>query len=180
METKLITKTWKIDPTHSEIHFKVKHLMVSTVTGSFDEFKGTVKTERDDFQDAKISFATSVASINTKNAGRDEDLKSDHFFNAEKFPEITFVSTSFKSIKKESYKLHGNLTIRDKTKEIELDVEFNGVVTDSYGNLKAGFQLSGEINRKDFGLNYHAVTETGGLVVADKIKLEMNVQVVLS
>lgn len=171
---------WTIDPAHSEIHFKVKHMMVSTVTGAFNEFEGEAETENDDFQGASISFAANIASISTNNAQRDEHLKSDDFFNAEQFPQMTFKSSAFTKESDGDYKLVGDLTIRDNTHEVSLDVEYNGTVVDPYGQTKAGFEITGVINRKDFGLQWGAVTEAGSVVVSDKVKLALNIQLLKS
>jgi polyisoprenoid-binding protein YceI len=162
---------WSIDPAHSEITFKVKHMMISTVTGHFDDFQATVMADGENFKNANIAFSAKAASINTKNKDRDAHLKSDDFFNAEKFPELKFVSKSF-----DGEQLIGDLTIRDITKEIALDVDFNGVAVDPYGQTKAGFEINGEINRKDFNLTWNAVTEAGSIVVSDKVKLAVEVQ----
>lgn len=162
---------WKIDPTHSDIAFKVKHMMISTVTGFFNEFDGEVESDNDDFNGAKINFSIAIDSINTKNADRDGHLKSDDFFNAESYPNMTFQSKSFNE---ES--LVGDLTIRDVTKEVVLDVDFQGIAVDPYGQTKAGFEVTGNINRKEFGLNWSAVTEAGNIVVSDKVKLQLDVQ----
>lgn len=162
---------WSIDNTHSEIAFKVKHMMISTVTGHFEEFDATAKTNGDDFKDATLEFSAKTASINTKNKDRDTHLKSDDFFNSEKFPEMKFISKSF-----DGNKLIGDLTIRDVTKEITLDADFNGIAVDPYGQTKAGFEMSGEINRKDFNLTWSAVTEAGSIVVSDKVRLVIDVQ----
>lgn len=162
---------WIIDNAHSEIAFKVKHMMISTVTGYFEDFQATVETQEDDFKNAAIEFSAKTASINTKNKDRDAHLKSDDFFNAEKYPELTFVSKSF-----DGEKLVGDLTIRDVTKPIELEVEFNGEAVDPYGQTKAGFEIKGEINRKDFNLTWNAITEAGSIVVSDKVKLVIDVQ----
>ncbi len=170
-----VTK-WVIDPTHSEIHFKVKHMMVSTVTGAFNEFEGAVEAADETFENAKVSFSANVASIDTNNGQRDEHLKSDDFFNAEQFPKLSFVSKSFTK-KGDDFELVGDLTIRDITKEVKLNVEFNGVVVDPYSQTKAGFELSGKINRKDFGLKWSAITEAGSVVVSDDVRLVLNVQV---
>ena len=180
MSTMTSTKTkWSIDPTHSEVQFKVKHLVISTVTGTFKKFEGALETESEDFDGAKATFNLDVASIDTNVADRDAHLKSDDFFSAEKFPHITFEGTLKKS-GSDTFKLVGPLTIRDVTKEIELDVELGGTMVDPYGQTKAGFEISGVINRKEYGLNWSAVTEAGGVVVADKVKLQLNVQVVKS
>lgn len=174
-----LTKTlWKIDPTHSEIQFKVKHLVISTVTGSFNTFDGSVETEDDDFAGADVRFEADINSITTNNEQRDGHLKSDDFFNAEKFPKLTFESASFEKTGDDTYKMAGNLTIRDVTKKITLDVVYGGTVVDPYGQTKAGFELTGTINRKEYGLSWSAVTEAGNLVVADNVKLIMNVQFV--
>ena len=167
------TTKWSIDNTHSEIGFRVRHMMISNVTGNFEDFQATAQTNGEDFKNAVIEFSAKTESINTKNKDRDTHLKSDDFFNAEKFPEIKFVSKSF-----DGEKMVGDLTLRDVTKEITLDAELNGIAVDSYGQTKAGFEISGEINRKDFGLNWNSVTEAGSIVVSDKVKLVADVQFV--
>ena len=141
METLVGKKTWGIDPAHSEIMFKVKHMMVSTVTGFFDEFEGEVTSEADDFSDAQIRFSAKTQSINTKNSDRDNHLKSDDFFNAADYPEISFSSTAFNRNDEDSFELVGDLTIRDITREVQLEVEYNGQAVDAYGQTKAGFEL---------------------------------------
>ncbi len=167
------TTNWSIDPTHSEIAFKVKHMMISTVTGHFEDFTATAKTNGDDFQNATIAFSAKTDSVNTKNTDRDAHLRSDDFFNSEKFPEMRFVSKSFAG-----GELIGDLTIRDVTKEVVLEAELNGVAVDPYGQTKAGFEIRGEINRKDFGLTWGAITEAGNIVVSDKVKLVLDVQLI--
>lgn len=162
---------WSIDNAHSEIAFKVKHMMISTVTGHFEDFEATAKTNGDNFNNAVIEFSAKTASLNTKNKDRDAHLKSDDFFNSEKFPEIKFVSKSF-----DGENLIGDLTIRDVTKEITLNADFNGVAVDPYGQTKAGFEITGELNRKDFNLTWSAITEAGSIVVSDKVKLAVDVQ----
>lgn len=162
---------WAIDPTHSEITFKVKHMMISTVTGHFQEFDANLETDNDNFVDASINFSAKIDSINTKNADRDGHLKSDDFFNAEAYPEMTFVSKSF-----DGETLVGDLTIRDVTKEVTLDVDVNGIAVDPYGQTKAGFEIKGEISRKDFNLTWNAVTEAGSIVVSDKVKIQVEAQ----
>ncbi|PKD43685.1 YceI family protein [Rhodohalobacter barkolensis] len=175
MSTDTLTK-WTIDTAHSEITFKVKHLVISTVTGKFKEFDATVETDNDDFEDAKITFETSIDSIETGNEDRDNHLKSDDFFNASEYPKMKFESTSFKKTGDGEYKLIGDLTIRDHIKQVELDAEYGGTVVDPYGNTKAGFEVTGKINRKEFGLTWSAVTEAGSVVVSDEVKLNLNVQ----
>lgn len=172
------TSKWAIDPSHSEISFKVKHLVVTTLTGKLETFEGGLETANEDFSDANISFTADVASINTGNADRDGHLKSDDFFNAEAFPKVTFTSTSFTKTGDGEYKLTGNITLRDVTKPIELTVEYGGTATDPWGNVKAGFEINGKIKRKEFGLKWDALTEAGGAVVSDEVKLHLNVQLV--
>jgi len=167
----LANTNWKIDTDHSEIAFKVKHMMISTVTGYFENFEASIDSENENFNDAKIKFSAKTDSINTKNEDRDTHLKSDDFFNSEKFPELSFVSKSF-----DGEKLVGDMTIRDITKEITLDIDFNGVAVDPYGQTKSGFEIKGEINRKDFNLTWSAVTEAGSIVVSDKVKLVVDAQ----
>lgn len=169
---------WVIDPSHSEITFKVKHLVVTTLTGRFSSFEGSLETPGDDFSGAAVLFSADVDSISTGNADRDGHLKSDDFFNAAAFPKLTFRSTSFSKTGDNAYKLAGDLTIRDVTKPIELDVEYGGTAVDPWGNTKAGFEINGRIERKEFGLKWDALTEAGGAVVSDEVKLHLNVQVV--
>ncbi|MGV9003725.1 YceI family protein [Flavobacterium sp.] len=162
---------WKIDSTHSEIAFKVKHMMISTVTGNFEDFDATINTNDESFNNASFEFNAKIDSINTKNKDRDAHLKSDDFFNSEKFPEMKFVSESF-----DGQKLIGDLTIKDVTKKVALNAELNGVAVDPYGQTKAGFEISGEISRKEFNLTWNAVTEAGSIVVSDKVKLVIDAQ----
>ena len=162
---------WKVDVSHSEIEFKVKHMMISTVTGSFADFDADVETDNDQFNNAKFSFSAKVDSINTKNKDRDAHLNSEEFFNSEKYAQLTFRSRSF-----DGEKLVGDLTIKDVTKEITLQVDFNGIAVDPYGQTKAGFEMTGNINRKDFNLTWNAVTEAGNVVVSENVKLIANLQ----
>ncbi|ASV29198.1 YceI family protein [Maribacter cobaltidurans] len=162
---------WVIDPTHSEVSFKVKHMMISTVTGHFEKFDATIDAENDEFENASLSVEISIDSINTKNKDRDGHLMSDDFFKAEEFPKMTFTSKSFNKDK-----IIGDLTIRDVTKEVELDVDFNGIAVDPYGQTKAGFEIRGSINRKDFNLTWSAVTEAGNVVVSDQVKMVIDAQ----
>ena len=171
---------WVIDPAHSEIHFKVKHLVISNVTGAFDKFNATVYSPGDDFTDARIDFTADVNSINTNQPDRDNHLKSVDFFDAANYPELLFKSKSLRKKGNNDFILTGDLTIRGITKQVDLDGEFGGIVKDPYGNTKAGFELNGKINRKEFGLHWNAITEAGGVVVADEIKLMMNVELAKS
>ncbi|MCW3115667.1 MAG: hypothetical protein JWR18_4063 [Segetibacter sp.] len=169
---------YKIDVDHSDIMFKVKHLMISTVTGIFKKFDATLEVNEQDLSDAKVTFEADVTSIDTKNEQRDTHLKSDDFFNAEQFPKMTFTSTSIERTGDDEFRLMGDLTIRDTTKSVELKVEYNGSTKDPWGFERMGFEVSGKINRKEYGLKWSAVTEAGGLVVADDVKLAMNVEMV--
>jgi polyisoprenoid-binding protein YceI len=179
METMVKTK-WSIDPAHSEIHFKVRHLVISTVTGSFSKFEGSVEASSDDFSDAEIEFSADVNSINTNQADRDTHLKSPEFFDTAKYPYLTFKSTAFKSVGDNQFEMTGDLTIRGITRQVTFDTEFGGTVKDPWGNIKAGFEINGKINRKEFGLTWNALTETGNMVVADEIKIHINVELVKS
>ncbi|WP_373495343.1 YceI family protein [Aquiflexum sp.] len=173
MSTATATTTkWSIDPTHSEVSFKVKHLVISTVTGYFKSFEGSVEADSEDFDGANISFSAEIASISTNQSDRDTHLKSADFFDAEKFPKM-----SFSGILKGST-LEGELTIKDITKTLTLDVDFGGVVEDPYGNTKAGFEIEGKISRKEYGLMWNAVTEAGSVVVSDKVRIIVNAQVI--
>ncbi len=171
-----MAKSWNIDPTHSEVQFKVKHLVISTVTGSFNSFEGSLESESEDFEGATAKFALETASIDTNVADRDTHLKSPDFFDAENFPKISFEGTLNKA--GDDYKLIGDLTIKDVTKPLELDVDFGGKMVDGYGQHKAGFEITGKINRKEYGLTWSMVTEAGGVVVGDDVKLALNVQLV--
>ena len=170
--------TYKIDPAHSEITFKVRHLMISNVSGSFARFDGVMTSEKEDFTDASVSFEAEVSSVSTNQEQRDLHLLSDDFFNAEKFPKITFKSTGIDKKDNNEYVLHGDLTIRDITKNIPLHVEYNGATTDPWGQQKIGFEVTGKISRKEFGLKWHAVTEAGGIVAGDDVRLLINVQLI--
>ncbi len=175
----MATKTWALDPTHSEVQFKIKHLMITNVTGSFNIFTVSAQSEDEDFTKAKVSFTADVNSISTNNEQRDAHLKSADFFDAEKFPQIKFVATKSENVDSDgSYELYGDLTIRDVTKNVKLSVEFGGVVKDSWGNTKAGFTINGKINRKDFGLTWNAVTEAGGVMVSEEVRLSAEIQLI--
>ena len=170
--------TWKIDPVHSEIQFKIRHLMVTNVTGYFKKFDLVVETETDDFNTAKkIEFTADIDSIETNNEQRDTHLKSDDFFNAEKFSQLKFVSTDY-SGSGDDATLNGDLTIRDVTKPIKLNVEYGGSVVDPYGQSKVGFTVTGKISRKEYGLLWNAVTEAGQVVVSDEIRIHCEIQLV--
>lgn len=167
---------WVLDPMHSEVQFKIKHLVISTVTGSFKSFDASAESNGEDFNDASIEFSLDVNSIDTNQPDRDTHLKSADFFESENYPKISFKSTSFKNSGADNYKLTGDLTIKDVTKSVTLDVEHGGIATDFYGNVKAGFDVSGKLSRKEFGLQWNAITEAGAIVVGDDVKLFINIQ----
>lgn len=170
--------TWTIDTSHSEVGFKVKHLVISSVTGKFKSFEGTVEADKEDFSDARTKFSADITSIDTGNEQRDGHLKSPEFFDAANHPKLSFESTGVLNEGGGDYTLKGNLTLRGITKPVELDVEFGGIQKDFYGNTVAGFEITGKINRQDFGLTWSAVTEAGGLVVSDEIKLHINIEAI--
>lgn len=170
--------TWKIDNMHSEIGFKVKHMMITNVSGSFGEFNAEAHTTEDDFSTAKFNFSAGIDSINTGVADRDAHLKSDDFFNAEAYPELTFKSTGITKKNDEEYIISGDLTIRDVTKHVDFNAEFGGIVVDPYGQTKAGFSITGKIKRSEYNLKWSAITEAGGVVVSDEIKLQSEVQLI--
>jgi len=170
--------TYKIDPVHSEILFKVRHMMISNVAGTFGKFDATMESSKSDFSDAKISFVAETSSVNTNNAQRDGHLQSPDFFDSAKFPNLSFTSTSIEKKSAEEYKLNGNLTIRDVTKPVSLKINYGGTQTDGYGQKKSGFEVEGTINRKEFGLVWNMPIEAGGVVVSEDVKLQINVQMV--
>lgn len=174
----MATTTWQLDPAHSEVTFRVRHLVIATVSGKFDKFSSEVTTDGDDFTTAKIGFTVETGSVNTGVEARDNHLRGDDFFNSEKFPTMSFRSTGMKRLGGDQYQLDGDLTIRDVTKPITLQVDFHGTVKDPYGNFKAAFEVTGALKRKEFGLRWDAVTETGGAVVSDEVKIQVNVQYV--
>jgi polyisoprenoid-binding protein YceI len=171
--------TWAIDASHSEIGFKVKHLVVSNLRGTFGEYEASIYTTGDDFTNAAITFSLHTASINTRNEQRDAHLKAADFFDAERFNEISFVANGFEKLDKEgSYEMNGDLTIKGITHRIKLDVAFGGMVKDPWGNVKAVFAVTGKINRNDFGLSFNAVHETGGLLLSEDVWINCDLQLV--
>jgi polyisoprenoid-binding protein YceI len=166
-------RTWKIDSIHSDVKFKVKHLLISTVTGKFNSYNAEIKSASNDFTNAEITFEADVNSIDTGNEMRDNHLKSADFFDEENHPKMTFVSKSFDKISDNRYELNGDMTIRGNTKPVKLDVEYNGKATGMDGVEVAGFEITGTLNRFDFGLHWNALTEAGGMAVGKDIKLEI-------
>lgn len=174
------TKTrWAIDASHSEIGFKVKHLMITNVKGTFKEYDASIYTTGNDFLTAEVDFWLNPASVDTRDAGRDGHLKSPDFFDVENHKEITFTGNTYEKTSTEGkYILWGDLTIKGISKRIKLDVEFSGVMKDPWGNEKAGFVIQGKVNRKDWGLNWNAALEAGGMLVADDVFINCEVQLV--
>ncbi len=165
--------TWIVDQAHSELQFKVRHMVISTVTGSFENFTAQVESDNADFDQARVTLEADVASINTNNGDRDNHLKSNDFFGAEAYPKLTFSGVLHKG---SDYRLVGELTIKGVSKQVELAVDFNGAAKDPWGNLKAGFEINGKLNRSDFGLTWNAAIETGGVLVSEEVKLIANIQ----
>ncbi len=172
----MATTKWVLDPTHSELLFKVKHLMITNVKGEFRKFSGEIDGE--DFTKAPVKVNIESSSVFTNNDERDNHLKSGDFFDVENHKELTFESTSLKKVDDNEYKLKGILTIKGVSTEVTLDVEFGGTNKDPWGNEKAGFSLTGKINRKDWGLNWNAALESGGVLVSDEVKIQAEVQFV--
>lgn len=167
---------WIQDASHSTVGFTVKHMLVSSVRGNFKDYKITVLSDKEDFSDAKIEVVINTSSVNTENGDRDNHLRSDDFFNAEKYPTMVFKGKSMKKVGKNKYKLTGDLTIRDVTKTVTLDVEFGGKVKDPWGNTKTGFTISGDINRFNYGLKWSKAVEAGGLVVGENVHIACDVE----
>jgi polyisoprenoid-binding protein YceI len=170
----MATTKWAIDPTHSEIRFRVKHMMISTVTGQFNKFTASVETEGEDFSTAKVNFTAEINSISTNNEQRDGHLQAGDFFDAQNHPQLVFESDKMEKINNESYKLHGTLTMRGVSKKVILDAEFGGTTVDPWGNTRVGFSINGKINRKDYGVNFSMVSETGGILLGEEVKIQVD------
>ena len=171
----MATTKWAIDPTHTEIGFKVKHMMFTNVSGKFTTYDATITTEEDNFENATIEFSADINSINTNNADRDNHLKSGDFFDVENHPKLTFKATAFTK-KGDDYELTGDLTLKGITKSVKLETEFSGLMKDPWGNTKVGLNIVGKINRKDWGLNWNSALETGGVLVSEEVKLNIELQ----
>ena len=169
---------WAIDPTHTEIGFKVKHMMFTNVSGKIATYTATIATDGDNFSNAVIDFTADTDSITTGNADRDAHLLSPDFFDATQFPKLNFTATSLTKVDDAEFELTGNLTIHGVTKTVKLAAEFGGLMKDPWGNIKAGFNISGKINRKDFGLTWNAALETGGVLVSDEVRIIAEVQLI--
>lgn len=174
----MATTKWLLDQTHSEIGFKIKHLMISHVSGNFNKFDVQVETKGDDFANATVTANIEVASINTNNEQRDAHLRTADFFEAETHPNILFKSTKVERVDNNTFNLYGDLTIKETTKPVKLLVEYSGIAKDPWGNVKTGFTVNGKINRKDWGVNYNAVLETGGVMLGEELKLNGEIQLV--
>jgi polyisoprenoid-binding protein YceI len=174
----MTTTKWTIDPTHSEIGFKVKHMMFTNVSGEFTSYDATITTEDDDFTKSSIEFSADINSINTNNTDRDNHLKSADFFDAEKFPKLTFKSSSLTKVDDDNYELEGELSLHGVIKTVKLPAEVSGQLKDPWGNTKAGINVYGKLNRKDFGLNWNSALETGGVLVGEEVKLNIELQFV--
>jgi len=169
---------WTLDPTHAEIQFKIRHMMISWVTGSFKQFNAEVETDGDDFTTAVVNFTAQVNSISTNNEQRDGHLKNGDFFDAETYPEIKFKSTELQRIDEENYQLEGVLTVRGISKPVVLKADFGGIIQDPWGNIRTGFTIDGKINRKDFGISFSMVSETGGILLGEDVTIHANVEFV--
>ena len=169
--------TWTVDKAHSKVGFSITHMVITSVEGFFKDYDAKITTKDDDFSTAQIDFIINTNSIFTDNERRDNHLRSDDFFNAEKYPQMMFKSKSIKKVGKDKYKLVGDFTIRDVTKEIELDVKLNGIIKDGFGNTRAGFKITGEVNRFDYNLKWSKTIETGGLIAGKEVEMIINLEI---
>lgn len=172
------TTKWSLDKAHSDLGFKIKHLMITNVKGQFQHFDVKIETSGNDFSTANVFVSVEMNSINTNNEQRDQHLRTSDFFEAEKYSQMTFQSTEIKVLDEENFELLGNLTIKDSTKPIKLKIEHSEVITDPYGQSKAGFSFSAKLNRKDWGLNYNTALEAGGVLIGDEVKIEGDLQLI--
>lgn len=173
-----VNTKWAIDPAHSEIGFKVKHMMFTNVSGKFATFNTDIETEEEDFSKSSIKFEADIDSVTTGNKDRDGHLLSADFFDAAQYPKLSFESKSFTQVNGDDYELAGDLTLHGITKPVKLSVEYGGLMKDPWGNIKAGFSINGKINRKEWGLNYNAVLDNGGILLSEDVKLNMEIQLV--
>ena len=174
----MATTKWVLDPTHSELGFKIKHLMISNVSGSLKSFEAEVETEGEDFTTAKIRLSADMASISTNNDQRDAHLRNSDFFEVENYPELKFTSAKLEKIDSDTFALLGDLTLKGVTRPVKLNVEFNGVTKDPWGGERAGFVVTGKINRSDWGVNFNGVLETGGVMLSEEVRIFSEVQLV--
>jgi len=176
--TRTAASTWTVDPTHSGAEFAVKHLMVSTFRGHFRSLEGTVQLDEDNPANSSVTASVDVASVDTQTPDRDVHLRSDDFFNAERYPKMTFRSTRVEQVDETNWKVTGELTIRDVTKEVVLDTEYEGRIVDPWGNERIGFTARTELSRKEFGVRWNSAIESGGVVVGDKVRISLNIEIV--
>lgn len=174
----MANSTWVLDPTHSEVGFKVKHMMFTNVSGKFNMYRVEISNQDDDFSSSEISFSADMNTIDTNNTDRDNHLKSGDFFDIEKFPSMTFKSTGIVKKSDSDFVVTGELTIKDVVKTISLDLEYSGLMKDPWGNIKAGLSIEAKINRKEFGLTWNAALETGGVLVGEDVKIFAEIQIV--
>lgn len=167
---------WNLDKAHSSVDFSVRHMMIANVKGTFNEFDAVIEADPKDLTTAKIEFTVDTASVDTRNEDRDAHLRSADFFDSENHPKMTFKATSIEKVDDGEYKVTGDLTIRGTTKQQTFDVTYEGSGKDPWGNEKAGFTVTGVINRSDFGLTWNAALEAGGVLVGDKVKISLDVQ----
>jgi polyisoprenoid-binding protein YceI len=174
----MTTTKWILDPTHSELGFKIKHLMITNISGSLRSFQAEVKTDGDSFSDAKISLTADMASISTNNEQRDAHLRNSDFFEVDKHPELKFKSTKMEEADNDTFVLYGDLTLKGVTKPVKLNVEYSGVTKDPWGGERAGFAITGKIKRSDWGINFNNLLETGNLALGEEVKINAEIQVV--
>ena len=169
---------WVVDPTHSELGFKIKHLMISNVSGSLKSFEAEAEMDEADFSSAQINLTAAMASITTNNEQRDGHLRTSDFFEVEKYPELKFTSTKIEKVDDDAFALFGELTLKGVTKPVKLNVEYNGVTKDPWGGERAGFLVTGKINRSEWGVNFNGVLETGGVVLSEEVRINSEIQLV--
>ena len=174
----MATTKWVLDPTHSELSFKIRHLMITNVSGGFTRFSAEAESEGEDFSTARIQAKVDMTSINTNNLQRDEHLRNSDFFEVETHPEMTFESTAVKKLDDETYTVLGNLTLKGITRPVTLQVEYSGVTKDPWGGERAGFTVTGKINRTEWGVNFNAILETGGVALSEEVKIHGELQLV--
>jgi polyisoprenoid-binding protein YceI len=172
------TTKWIFDPTHSELTFKIKHLMITNVSGSFQDFTADLETNGDDLTNATIRASAKVSSVSTNNTQRDQHLLNSDFFEADAFPTIDFISRKIEKTGDDTYKVTGDLTMKGVTNTVELNVEYGGLVNDPWGNKRAGFVIDGKINRSKWGMNFNGVLETGGLMLGDEVRIHSEVELI--
>ncbi|HLA54043.1 MAG TPA: YceI family protein [Flavitalea sp.] len=174
----MTTTKWTLDPTHSDLGFKIKHLMISNVSGSFKDFQAEVQTEGVDFNTAQINVSAEMASLSTNNEQRDAHLRTSDFFEVDKFPQLKFKSTRIDKVDNDTLTLHGELTLKGITKAVKLNVEINGVAKDPWGGERAGFVVTGKIKRSEWGVNFNSALETGGVMLGEEVTINGEIQLI--